>query len=152
MREPGSGAEAEQGRFPLVRDEVVDLDASVDRRRRRHSGETVICAVADLRSGGQVRAFGFEARQVALRRRLRVDAEADRQVDPHVLEDPDRFFVRPAPVVCLTMNWVKPTAGARRPGCRTRRRSLSASRSARRCAGARLPAVVRRSAGCSAGR
>ena len=56
---------------------------------------------------------GFEGRPGAARRRPRVDAQPDRQVDADVLQFADRFFEpsRGRFGVCLTMNWVKPQFG-----------------------------------------
>ena len=80
--------ETEERRFARVRNEVVDR--SGDRRRRDPECGGGHGAGADLSRRGT--GFGFEAAEIALRRRLWVDAEPDRQVDADVFEDAHRFF------------------------------------------------------------
>ena len=107
--------EAEEGRFALGGDQVVDRDQGDAAGRGEHEAEggDRDAALADDRVE---RAGGVLVRSVASAHcvgRLRVDAEPDRKVDPDVLQRRAIGVLGSAfdDRLCLTMNWVKPTGG-----------------------------------------
>ena len=87
-------AEPEEGRFAVGGDEVVDRDFGQRRRRRDHDpgGGEGDGADPHLRERSAGRAFARVGDFFALRRRLGVDGQPDREVDADLAEDPDRGF------------------------------------------------------------